>query len=1032
MKLISLQVEGFGPYVTKQDIDFEPAHRAGLFLVQGATGSGKSSLLDALCFALYGQTTSDKRDAADLRSHHFDSPKNSSVQLTFELGSSFYRIERQLVLKKNGNIEQTVLLERKETDNWKALASKLSHCAELVIEITGLSADQFKQVIVLPQGKFREFLASKPNEKVEILRSLFKTSVIELFVKILAERQRLGYEKLQTSSTRFSTLRERASGKSHAELGSEIQEERALLANYEAQLPHTQLKLQEANRMLANAQRLLELSALVHQLSERHKLLDSQETEMQSLQIKLEKAHKVLQIASLGTERKTSETLLKKQEDQLNAYLENENSTREHFLSLQQKLEKMEQVKVSMQELEEHLSLMRALLPLFDHKKKTGLELERLEDLIKQNKVQLISLENQNKSNSLVDQAGLAHDAQNIERVQRIKEAMQVLLGDYRNVAKQDAQLENSQRSLEAERSLSVQHIVHESDELSGNLAFRDSCLVQLEQLQAANMASQLQNSEACPVCGSIDHPQPARSDADYHQVKERFDKVQVSIDQVNASLAHHRALSQELGHQLQENGDQKNTCQVSLKSLSLQAQTLISEVPSLTESIEVHAMPDEILEQLQGFLEQKKRAYLALSEQNAKQTEQLQALRIETATVESTVRQAQIDLDRHQNNKQNCQAEIDKIYSATSREVIVQLSLPNFDFNGAIIKTETALKSTKQSLDQWQIDHQTAKHAWNMAQEASLREQKQVAASRAVQLELDQRWKEAYTAKGFASEEECKGAWLDEIKLDTQNRSLQDWKRSLLTTQTDLANAKQQMASLENIQLDQAKLNLEQAQEASDGLLMQQARLAEHLGHQTSLLKDLELAQEEFQNYEKQHQSVNALLRALKGSDHPSRVSIERYALSVFLDEVLEEANSHLSEMSRGRYQLNRHDETVDKRSAGGLEIVIFDAYTGQLRSSASLSGGEGFISSLALALGLSATVHRQSGGVRLDTLLIDEGFGSLDEESLQDAMNVLASLHEKGRTVGIISHVRELQERIPCQLFVHKTQRGSTVSWA
>jgi exonuclease SbcC len=613
------------------------------------------------------------------------------------------------------------------------------------------------------------------------------------------------------------------------------------------------------------------------------------------------------------------------------------------------------------------------------------------------------------------------------------------------------------QRSGQEERL--AQQVQRQTDELASLVREEAGLRTELADAEvrerldrAATLAATLSEGHPCPVCGSPHHPAPARKAGGEHDPDHR--------DQWHRRVEELAGLRQAMGIQhgvdqshLERLGGEIRECRQSMLALR---QEILDSIASRDNG--GTSLPPDIAACLAAaralaaapFPERSEWPELARLRESAGQlVRRCQAAGRSVSQLDKQLEALEKGLAEQDQARQSARDESaawrERLGACENRLAEEGRRLAGeFGQNGQEPPRREQLE-LQISGDQAWLERSALE--WQQA-EASLAEQRgrqAVAAGRLADLDArlsslqdmaDQAkaaWQDAFRAAGFADASQALSRLMPAARLAALESGLAAYKQ-------DLALARNRRAELEaalagRTEADLARLERE-CQEQENALAEAEAgcaRLEHALGHATAQAAELRALRGAQGQRQASLDSLGALFRLVSGQEAAGGyVNLPRYALSVYLDEILLVANQYLREMTRGRYELVREDQTVGKKRTGGLELYVSDTVTGVRRGTESLSGGESFMTALSLALGLSSVVHARSGGVRLDTLFVDEGFGSLDEDSLEDAMRVLGRIHERGRVIGIISHVRELQERIACRLVVDKGPAGSGAAWS
>ncbi len=1052
MTIDRLEMAAFGPFAGEVRLELASMVNHGLFLINGPTGSGKTSLLDAICFALYGCSSGDEREARDLRSHHAPEDRPTTVCLDFSLGGTHYRVRRWMSPRKLQTYTEKAVLEELGA-HARILADKRADVNSGIQNLVRLNAVQFRQVIVLPQGRFRDFLVAGSNAREDILKSLFETHGIEDFSTRLSQRRQAEAENLAGLMARKTLLL-------------------------------SELDVDEASNL---RQRIVGLEQQWHQSREQSEQCRQQEINSRS---------------DLATARQTYQYWLEFDQarvcfDQLDAeQISREAQTRLldqarslatiHPLYLEQARLKAEHVRLSENLVRLDRSYqntlsgrLETLKQLVHVESEYGLLPERQERLV-QRKAVREALGDLVKDQELMYQ----HDASLRADKNKLADSQGILVSNTQRLA--DLQLEwNQKRSWEQcnqvmenglrrmedivsywQDALQVQQKTLDQETLRQRQAEKQELLediqsrlqAELELAQradsrqvAVSLARGLQAGQPCPVCGSIEHPAPLHDsfseagDISAKTIRTEFEQNNTDLQECRLQLG---LISERQQHLQAEAGKVVTTLKTLLaaKDDSLMSgtdrpkeiQCWLKNASSLDPSVLDNrplpvTWPALFSLRQQGVdLAQTCQTAVRALVQLEKQLDAQQAIRAEQLDrVHRDENQLAISRERLDQSRQRLENERQRLSK-------------RFQTEGGLVPDIEALDRLI-AVDQAWTENTTTNHQQSQRLLQEQNQEKAVLESRLDNLrqnlnEMDTRladarraWLLALAQAGLGDEDSALRALLSPEQIQKHQHDLQEYRENWAVARSRLEDTRLRLGGKEPTELAAFEQLLLVAEMARNQAEQAEAHCLQILSRARELSSLVEELEQKITNERATLQSLTSLTRLILGQDVIGNyVNLQRYVLSVFLDEILLNANTHLSDMSRGRYSLVREDFATGKKRTGGLELYVLDNQTGLNRATESLSGGESFLSALSLALGLSAVVHERSGGIRLDTLFVDEGFGSLDEDALQDAMQVLGRIHEGGRIIGIISHVRELKERIPTQLVVEKGPGGSTVSWA
>jgi exonuclease SbcC len=923
MKPLRLSLAAFGPYAGRQELDFADLGDQSFFLIHGPTGAGKTSILDGISYALYGQTSGGQRETRDLRSHFAAVDTPTRVTFDFALGGKTYRVERkpeqQVPKVRGGGTKKQLyaahLWELRDGAEVPLATEKPTAVDAAVADLLGFRASQFRQVVLLPQGRFQEFMLAGSAERQAILQTLFQTGRYAALAEALAEREKALRETLLAAQAEERQLLAQAGVTTARELPERLGAAALLVETRVREQKEAQVGLDRAEAVLREGKHLAEALLRIRQLEQEEiRLAEAAEARIRTL-------------ATAGATLAHEEAQEPRREELRHA------SAR--LKELEPKLADLEQARKEAGEAaREARRLQASAAEDIQRRDAAGQEAER-------QKARLHGLQTEASQGQGREGLLLLARQRRTQREQLARTEREVQQAGTAHAAAQ-AELTATGRAVQEAR-----------DRLRDLQARRLAA-------QAAHLARTLQPGAPCPVCGSEAHPHPAEASADLPGEPE-LQRAQADQDRAEAALARAQQAAAARASALETARRRRQDLLDHLgEAAGLDPATLAAEETRCQEALERSRQAEADLP----------RTGKALTE-----AEEAQKL-AEAQLAATTQRQAEIAL-----LEAGALARV-KVHEEALPEGLRApgtLAAQRREAEDELIRSEASLKAAREARDSAQtaaIEAEAALTSHRARLEASRTEGRKVAAEFAA----------ALAAAGGEP--------------PPDGRPVPDLPT--LQIARDSAQAR----------FSQAGEALGRAQSEQTALRRLEASLAELEARQGA--------------EERRHRAAANLARVARGEDG-ARVSFERYVQGALLDEVLVSASERLRRMSKQRYALRRATAGGDLRRAGGLELEITDAHTGRARAVSSLSGGEGFQASLALALGLSDVVQRHAGGIRLDTVFIDEGFGSLDAEALDLALRTLEELNQGGRLVGLISHLDDVKARIPARLEVTPGPGGS-----
>ena len=1047
MRPLRLEMTAFGPYPKEVILDFAVLANQSMFLITGPTGAGKTSILDAIVYALYGQTSGGLRDGADMRSDYADATTPTAVVFEFQVGDHRYRMERtpkQELQKKRGTGTRTVLataaISEWIDEEWKLLTTKAQEIRDYVQQIIGFRVDQFLQVVLLPQGDFRKLLVAPTSEREVLLHTIFKTSVYKRMQDLLKEELAKATVGIQDTLQKVEFLLGTYAVDTLPDLVALVKEDRTVLGARECERKEKQKECDTLQKVYAKYETYINLVTRKEQYSQA--LATHQEGEMEHLALgdTINRWERLQEVRIRMKEYEKLQDTFRKNGDKLNildgslqsveASLQDWNTQFQQLISQEDVYAKQQEQYHQLQGMQQEVERYRELL-----EKRTALDETVVEQVeahkILQQDIGTSSVDLEGKRHTLAE---LNHELQSYVSVSEEKLCASELRSwwdslkgvvDTLQTAWDRLALHRQQLSQERQICTTREGLFHHNEQL-------------LRQHQAYEVSLQLEEQVPCPVCGSLDHPQLAQAPSEdivretVDRFREEFQASQTQVATTETKLAH----SEEEVERYRQEWNRlcetypKVTVGVQRESI-LQLGTILDraveakEVETVAERLSWwHAkidktVIDQTFRDIQEELDQAETIKLELAESLGTLQETIQ-------TAETKVHEKQLELRTLEGQLESLQREVQHVKAEMSR---IETSIAPF----TVESYTTEVKGLAESLKRYEADRKAVDEGRQTCQEkktaltaelGTLKEQQD-----RMDRDIDSMCKEI---EQVLQEESLTIRTFKEQS--TAFDTLPTWKETFSTYHNESLRL---TALLEEVQQELAAYSTAPEtipKESVDALHQELKELGEVIGTLKSQVTAKEKTIQEISKLEAATKELSdrrafifSLANLANGGDSGMKgISFERYVLGAILEEVLSAANLRLHDMSRGRYRLERSLEEGG-RGARGLDIAVFDAYTGASRPANTLSGGETFLASLGLAMGLADVIQSYAGGIHLDTMFIDEGFGTLDPDTLDVAMKTLVALQSQGRLVGIISHVPELQQQIGAHLVVTKTDGGS-----
>lgn len=912
-----LTMSAFGAYAGKQVIDFEKLGKSGLYLVTGDTGAGKTTIFDAISFALFGNASGEIRDSKMLRSKLAESDTQTYVELIFDYNGKEYTVKRNPEYERpakrgDGTTKQTADAELILPDG-KNPISKVNEVTEYIEKLLGINRDQFSQIAMIAQGEFQKLLNADSKSRREIFRKLFKTEKYNELEEALKTEANQLYHDCELAKQGINQYAN----------GILCDENETKLASRVNSLKNGDSPISEAVEMLDD---IIESDSQKEE--DNGKLIEKNTAELVKINAKLEqktelsKARETLEQKNSDLVKKSAELkVAQKTKEEADAKLPEADKLRKQATSLEKDLDLYKELEECRNNYE---FAKKSYNDATKRKEESDKLLEKLaaeEKKLSDEYKECVSFTN--KSAKLASkQAQLRVQISSIKKIADTYEELQ--------------ELEEGSNEAKEQYEICRDNYLYCNDEYnSANLKFLDE--------QAGILASELKDDEPCPVCGSLEHPDPASiiSDAptqdDLEKLKEDCNIAEK--DMMNASRKSSR--------------------------LAGRLQTTKSNIISLVREFTENKNLDDALKEVAGIGKK-------LIEEHKQVEKELEVIE------RKSVQQEQIEqlLTVNGNNKDKAKEELS---NAKTSEGIEKTRMENAKNRGNTLAKRLRYKTIGEAKKQ--IDNLTL--AANMIATQS----------------------------------------------EDANKKYNDIKTELAELTGVIAQLKKQLEGAPKFNDEEIDAKFKELNEEKIMLDAIGKELSDRIRANRRTKKNLEISVKQskslLERYDWLRNLSDTANGGLKGRD---KIMLEIYVQTRFFDRIIERANSRFFIMTGGQFELKRAENVANKTSQGGLDLNVIDHHNGSERSVKSLSGGESFMASLSLALGLSDEIQASAGGIKLETMFIDEGFGTLDAETLKQAMDALSALADPdgGKLVGIISHVDELKNRIDKQIIVTKDKDG------
>lgn len=1032
MKPLKLIMTAFGPYASVQEIDFTQLKGRNIFLITGPTGAGKTTIFDGICFALYGRASGKDREGDSLRSHFADDELLTSVELEFELKGSKYYIKREpKQLKKKvrgeGFIDHNATAELKFLDKTEKGIYGVREVNEKIVDIIGLTYEQFRQIIMIPQGEFRELLLADSKDRENILQKIFGTQELRDFQDRLGDLAKTFADEIQALVYKRDENIIKLDTSSNDELNNLVSQEylnvneivdkaKDLIALDNEQLIMLKEKMTQleecAEHKLGEIRQAEEANRLIlyrQEIEKQKNILEKNKPEYELKKEKLKAARKAFSLINIEKnccDRKIEAQELKIKLTELN------NELKINQAEYQAALKEIEKQHLNSEErlwLQESLTVLKGLATKIQELDERQRRFDYLNNALKKNEGIINSQNNViNKLNEEIKTLRTKLDMSKQAEVQwAVKEAELFKINDVYNKL---IKLENEEKNLSNSRKNYVM--------IKNEFITQEQLVMQLEEKlhcmrenfikgQAGALALTLNEGSPCPVCGATVHPHPAKIknnfpaenelqliESQLKTAKEDLNKVREKFENIKIEGMRKKESINELVSVLTELTGQE----------VLDVQTMIFKYSEAIDAAK------ENLKQL----ETEKNQHNLLSAQLLKNEKTLEKAEIQLKVLKDEY----ISLYAKHSSEQSLINSIKKdlpedITSLNSLEINIKQQQTRLDaLNKAL---EEAIEKSKQA----EIACEKKK-----AEVSALTVSVATAENIAAQVEND--FNMEIQRQGFCSVEQYHQSKMTEHEMEVLDEDIISYQEKMCSVTDAYIKILKDTKKMVVQDIDKLKLEYEEIKEMKEQYKNKHVEVAARLYRNKVLLDSIMELNAKINEKEEQYTFVSHLANIARGFN-AKKITFERFVLASFFEDIIKAANWHFARMTNNRYEMSRIPDRVKGNSQSGLEIEIFDYYTGRNRHVKTLSGGESFKASLALALGLADVVQSYAGGVSLETMFVDEGFGSLDPESLDSAIKCLIDLEESGRLVGIISHVPELKQSIDAKLEVVAGYNGS-----
>ncbi len=1033
MKPINIEMSAFGPYKEKIEIDFTKLGEKGIFLITGDTGAGKTSIFDAMVFALFGEVSGSNRQVSSIRSDFSEANTETYVILKFIHKGKIYTIRRTTAYerpKKSGEG-----LTKNIADAWieyeDNVISGIGDVNEKVEEILGINAKQFKQISMLAQGEFLKVLFAESKDRTEIFRRIFDTDIYSNITFKLKNKRKESEEKLSNLKTAFITNSKNIRWTRNIDF-----------VNIESEKELNQIDVKD----------------ILKRLDDDIKEKEKNEKELEEKLEKAEKEYKVIEDKYKKIEEENQkidnlELLIKKSNDLKEQ--ENVIKSEEKLLEINQKIK--EKIKPIEELLKKNREELEKINELKDEENKKYKKLEKNEKLIieKEEKIKKLKIKLDEYNKNLIDYNKLSEEIIKIEEINSKIEVRENLINELKKIEENKNKIEELKINLDKYQRINkeIKEINQEENKINNILEI----LIEKKSLekeynkvnkeyknisqkyneeedtffreQAGIIAEKLEENKPCPVCGSEKHPNIAHKNnivlskedleklneekslkfEENEKLKNKITEVKIKIETLEKDLSKEKGQNIEDYKKLIENKNENvNIEKNKIKEIIF---NLYKEVSGKTIIIEEFCFE----EYKEKFEKNRQEKLVNKKEYDIIINNFINSVRGKNN--EFNIKEYSINIQQKYNKNKKLNDKLIKTVNEIYFDITEkEINLKDFIFDEF---KENFDKKRKEQLEELTKSN-TLINQYNKNIEDKSKELEA----------LNKKYVESYNKLGYKTYKDYINNVINDEEILKKQEKINEYNKNVIEIKTKIEEISKSLQYKEKVDITQCKIELEEKLLLLNNVKkehidfkgnMKNNKIIQKLLKKNSdeLLKQIEL----FVNYDELYKTASGTLPGKR------KIEFEQYVQATYFDMIINEANKRLDKMTDNRYELIRKETSEKTKEKTGLDLEVIDNYSGKKRDVKSLSGGESFKAALALSLGVSDVIQSYSGGVVVDTLFIDEGFGSLDTESREQAINTLNLLTDNDKIIGIISHVTELKDRIDKKIIVEKTSESSKV---
>ena len=1053
MKPIKLKISAFGPYAGKvPDIDFTQFEDKGLFLISGDTGAGKTTIFDAICFALYGTTSGSYRDAKKLRSEFADDSVDSYVDFYFEHQGKNYHIWRQPEYERQKQRGDGIVSEKEKAvfyEDGKSPVEGLKLVDKKVKELLHVDDKQFKQIAMIAQGEFWELLNAKTDKRTEILRTIFLTDNYKSIeyklkerksakatLKSQAEGNMLLYFNQVECNPDDPNLEELFKLKQRAHDSKSAWNSDEMVKLIDEIVEFDEDSLEKQNEALKGADSELEKDAKAIATAETNNSFITKCESLRKEKVSLEEQKAGIDKLSELTEKQKKATRnVKPNYDAWNSKTnEVANTVRDievKEVSLKKASDEVTRTTEAYSNAEKNKSHADDLVKLADsirndenkyqlrdENNKRLVALEKEEKSILESENSLLARENdlkKRKDTLIARNKELEGKSVELETIKSEGEKISDLDSDFTTIVNKDIPA-REQKKLDLKKK---QDAFEEArNKYDSTKAEFDRTQEMLENSRAGILASKLKDGEKCPVCGSTHHPELASLPSE-QVTEEELEDMKALLEGRNTQKENALVAAENAKTALSDFDEHLKGSLLDCLENPLVGKTCSGE------SIEsLLALVDEASSSIKTKLSENKAKYNevnSLCEEYRKNKEELDKIQ---QTEEDLAAQKKTLGDNKLDNAKKLESVRGELKSASE--------LKYSDWNEAKTNMDKALSESEGIFNTIKAADEARQNAEK--EEAACKEalstlksglETQREDEKALQAKLDRSIKE----NGFSSVDDMFGFIVTEQDISSSDDKINKYKQAVETNKVQLAQAEKDASGKIMIDVSELTIAYETKKKNVDLMRRSISDIENRIKSNKDKKENIISRKADYDKAAHEYSVCENLYKLVTGQTGNGKITLEQYIQAEGFDGIIKAANKRLVPMSENQYELFRQEGSLGKQSNTFLDLEVLDNYTGKRRPVSNLSGGESFKASLSLALGLSDTVSSNLGGIQMDALFIDEGFGTLDSKSIENALDILTNLSEANKLVGVISHREELIREIPQQIHVKKSSKGSEI---